>query len=61
MGTRLFFSDAVALNVEIRDTLILDNLDGGLVAGAPDTQLNNFVTFGMGVSVFFPTVAKIGK
>jgi hypothetical protein len=61
IGTRLFVNDFFALNVEFRDTLILDNFDGGLVQGQPDTKLNNFVTGSIGAAIFFPTVAKISK
>jgi outer membrane beta-barrel protein len=61
VGTRLFVNDFVALNLEFRDTLILDNFDGGLVEDVPDTKLNNFVTGTIGAAIFFPTAAKLSK
>lgn len=61
LGLRFFLNDFLALNTEIRDTLVLDNFDGGLVGNEPNAELNNFATFSLGLSVFFPTLPKISK
>jgi outer membrane beta-barrel protein len=61
VGSRLFVNDFIALNLEFRDTLVLDNFDGGLINDVPATTLNNFVTGTLGASIFFPTTAKISK
>jgi len=63
VGSRVFLSDFMALNVELRDTLLLDNLGGALDPKTlePQTALNNFWTLGLGLSFFFPMVAKLGK
>ena len=61
VGSRFFVNDFIAVNLEFRDTLVLDNFDGGLEQGVPATKLNNFVTGTIGAAIFFPTTAKISK
>jgi outer membrane beta-barrel protein len=61
VGTRVFLSDFMALNFEVRDTLILDNFNGAQLDGVAQTKLNNWWTLGAGLSLFFPMQAKLGK
>lgn len=58
---RFYVSDMIAINAEFRDTLLIDNLDGGLANGQPDTNVNNFFTGSLGASIFFPSVAALSK